>query len=137
MTEENAFPPGDPARVLVVDDSPTALRLLQAIFESEHYDVVTARDGWEGLAKVHQCRPDLVITDCVMPGMDGFAFLRRLRSHPATDRIPVIMLTAEDPRHAPHHDDQLQPNAMVRKSADPEPLLKEVSEALKSRRQKS
>jgi CheY-like chemotaxis protein len=136
MAEDPDTSASVPARILIIDDSPTALRLLRAIFEDE-YDVVTATDGLEGLARVHQCRPDLVITDCVMPGLDGFAFLRKLRSHPATDRIPVIMLTAEDPRHAPHRDDQLQPDAMVRKSANPEPLLKEVSEALKRRRQKS
>jgi CheY-like chemotaxis protein len=96
--------------------------------------VVTATDGLEGLARIHQCRPDLVITDSVMPNMDGFALLRKMRSHPATDRIPVIMLTAEDPCHAPRQEGQLLRDAMVRKSANPEPLLKEVSEVLKSRR---
>ena len=117
-----------------MDDSPSELRLLRAIFQDD-YDVVTASDGIEGLAKVHQTRPDLVITDSVMPGMDGFAFLRKLRMDPATEKIPVIMLTAEDPRHAPRHEDgEPQPDALLRKSANPEPLMEEVSKALKSRR---
>ena len=64
--------------VLVVDDSLTALRLVQAVFESEHYEVVTASDGMEGLEKVQQRLPDLIVTDSVMPGVDGFAFLRKL-----------------------------------------------------------
>ena len=134
MPEDSATPRGGPPRVLIVDDSPTALRLLQAIFDDE-YDVVTASDGIEGLAKAHQTRPDLVITDSVMPGMDGFAFLRKLRTNPATDRIPVIMLTAEDPRHAPQYEDGgPQPDALLRKSANPEPLMEEVRRALKKRR---
>ena len=135
MTDERAFSPSGRARVLIVDDSATALRLLQAIFESEHYDVVTAHDGREGLEKVQQDPPDVVITDSIMPGVDGFAFLRGLRENPATSLIPVIMLTSEDPRDlGPRHDGP-QPDAFLRKSADMEPLLREVREALKHRGQ--
>src|SRR5438477_7239957 len=60
-------------RLLIVDDSPSALRYLQAVFEHEQYDVLTANDGQEAYAKVNQFKPDLVITDSVMPMMGGFA----------------------------------------------------------------
>src|SRR5712691_9069290 len=109
MTDEQPDLRGSMARVLIVDDSPTALRMLQSVLEGEHYDVVTAKDGLEGLGKVHQCRPDLVVADSVMPGMDGFAFLRKLRDNPSTRSLPVIILTAEDPRHSPHRNTKPQP----------------------------
>ena len=97
MTDQNSTPPAGRARVLVVDDSPTALYLLRTVFESEQYDVVTATDGNEGLDEVHRRAPDLIVTDSVMPGLDGFALLRRLRENPATRLIPVVMLTSGDP----------------------------------------
>ena len=124
---------GGPPRLLIVDDSPTALRFLQAIFQDD-YDVVTASDGAEGLAKVHHTRPDVIISDCVMPGLDGFALLGKIRENPATNKIPVIILTAEDPRHAPPREEgDPQPDALLLKSANPEPLMAEVARVLKSR----
>jgi CheY-like chemotaxis protein len=124
---------GPSARVLIVDDSPTALRFLKAVLENEHYDVVTASDGAEALAKVQAYRPDLVVTDSIMPHVDGFALLRKLKREPETGLIPVIILTAEDPRYSEHLKSDPQPDAFVQKSADMEPLLKEVRDALKRR----
>ena len=124
---------GGPPRLLIVDDSPTALRLLKAIFQDD-YDVVTATDGVDGLAKVHHTRPDVIITDSVMPGLDGFALLAKIRENPATDKIPVIILTGEDPRHAPPRDEgDPRPDALLLKSANPEPLMAEVARVLKGR----
>lgn len=118
------------ARVLVVDDSPTALYLLRAIFEGEQYDVVTASDGLEGLHEVQRCAPDLIVTDSVMPGLDGFALLRRLRENPATRLIPVIMLTSGDPRDPDYQKNALQPDVFVTKSAEMRPLLQQVRDLL-------
>jgi len=118
------------SRILIVDDSQTILTFLQAIFESEQYEVVTATDGVDGLAKVHQTRPDLIITDSVMPGLDGFGFLRALRDDPATEGVPVIMLTSCNPLDPEYAGLEPRPNAFVKKSADFEPLLAEVREAL-------
>ena len=116
------------SRVLVVDDSQMVRDFLQAILENEQYDVVTATDGTEGLAKVRESPPDLIVTDSIMPGLDGFAFLRTLRADPATAPIPVIMLTSEDPLEVA--DREPRPDAFVRKSADLGPLLAEVRLAL-------
>jgi CheY-like chemotaxis protein len=103
------------------------------ILESEQYEVDTASDATDGLAKAHQSLPDLIITDSIMPGMDGFAFLHALRADPATDAVPVIMLTSGDPHDPDHIVRDPQPDAFVKKSADLGPLLGEVREALSRR----
>lgn len=122
------------SRVLIVDDSETILIFLQAIFESEHYEVMTASDGMDGLAKVHQSLPDLIITDSIMPGLDGFGFLRALREDPATEAVPVIMLTAGDPHDPEHIAREPRPDVFVKKSADFGPLLAEARDVLQRRR---
>ena len=118
------------SRVLVVDDSETVVNFLRMVLESEKYEVDTASDGNEGLAKAHQSLPDLIITDSIMPGMDGFSLLHALRADPATAAVPVIMLTSGDPHDPDHVVRDPQPDAFVKKSADLEPLLAEVREAL-------
>lgn len=92
--------------------------------------MMTASDGADALEKVRQCRPDVIVTDGLMPGMDGFALLRRLRDDPATGLIPVIMLTAESPADAVRDGSQPQPDAFVAKAANMEPLLGEVRRVL-------
>ena len=122
------------SRVLVVDDSETVVNFLRMVLESQKYEVDTASDGDEGLAKAHQSLPDLIITDSIMPGMDGFSLLHALRADPATEAVPVIMLTSGDPHDPDHILRHPQPNAFVKKSADLEPLLAEVRAALNHRR---
>ena len=122
------------SRVLVVDDSETVVNFLRMVLESQKYEVDTASDGNEGLAKAHQSLPDLIITDSIMPGMDGFSLLHALRADPATEAVPVIMLTSGDPHDPDHIVRDPQPNAFVKKSADLEPLLAEVRAALNHRR---
>jgi CheY-like chemotaxis protein len=122
------------SRLLIVDDSQAVLTFLQAIFESEHYEVMTASNGVDGLAKVHQAKPDVIITDSVMPELDGFGFLRALRDDPATEEVPVIMLTSGDPQDPEFADREPRPTALVKKSSNFEPLLTEVREALLRRR---
>ena len=121
------------SRILIVDDSETILIFLQAIFESQQYEVDTASDGASGLEKVQQSLPDLIITDSIMPGMDGFAFLRALRDDPVTEAVPVIMLTAGDPHDPDHIVREPRPDAFVKKSADFAPLLAEARDILKRR----
>ena len=135
MTNELSPVPGSRPRVLVVDDSPTALGLLQAVFEAAHFDVVTANDGGEGLEKVQQCRPDLIVTDSIMPGVDGFAFLRTLRENSATRLIPVIMLSTGDAGDPKSQTNEFQPDAFVAKSMEMGPLLNQAKDLLKRPRQ--
>lgn len=83
------------AKVLVVDDQPDTVALLQMVLEDEH-EVLVAYDGQEALEAVADGQPDLVLLDVAMPRLDGFRVLNRLRSDPLTARLPVIMLSAHD-----------------------------------------
>ena len=82
------------ARVLVVDDVPQNLRLLEAILEPRGYDVVSASDGVVALEVVESAKPDLVLLDVMMPQLDGYAVCRRLRERDETAVLPVIMVTS-------------------------------------------
>ena len=83
-------------KVLVVDDEPHILRSLATYLEMENFDVTTASSGFEALEKVGESIPDLVVLDVMMPGMDGFEVLDKIRAGEQTSEIPVIMLTAKD-----------------------------------------
>ena len=113
-----------------VDDSETVLNFLRTILENEQYEVATATNGNDGLAQAHQSLPDLVVTDSIMPGLDGFGLLLALRSDPATEAVPVIMLTSGAPDDPDHIAREPRPDAFVRKSADLTPLLAEIRGAL-------
>jgi two-component system cell cycle response regulator len=83
-----------PARVLVVDDTPLNVKLLTVKLEYEDYVVSTASNGFDALAKIGAEKPDIVLLDVMMPGLDGFETCRRIRADPATAHIPVVMVTA-------------------------------------------
>jgi CheY-like chemotaxis protein len=80
-------------RILLVDDSKTVLLVERMILARGEYDVLTAGDGEEGIAKARAERPDLILMDVVMPRMDGFEACRRLRADAETRRIPIILVT--------------------------------------------
>jgi len=82
------------AKVLLIEDDPQAIGLLQPLLVSKGFSVSTARDGVEGLEKVQAVSPDIILCDVSMPRMDGLEVCRRLKNHPSTRIIPVIMLTA-------------------------------------------
>jgi len=81
-------------RIVVIEDDPAIRRGLAAVLESESYDVLTAGDGEEGYRMVRDSRPDLVILDLMLPGMDGYEVCRQVRSHGLM--TPILMLTAQD-----------------------------------------
>jgi DNA-binding response OmpR family regulator len=89
---------GSPAmgKILVVDDQPHIVRLLQLELERAHHTVVTAGDGEEAIECFHAEQPDLVVLDVVMPKKDGFEVLREIRADPLHGKTPVIMLTIKD-----------------------------------------
>jgi two-component system cell cycle response regulator len=86
------------ARILVVDDIEANVRLLEAKLTAEYYDVLTAYDGPTALAVAAAEKPDIVLLDVMMPGMDGFQVCRRLKDDPETRHIPVVLVTALDGR---------------------------------------
>jgi CheY-like chemotaxis protein len=117
--------------VMVIDDSPTALYLLQAAFEHADYDVVSACDGLDGLRKIEERCPDVIVTDSIMPGLDGFALVRRLRESAATRAIPVVMLTSGDVLRSQPADAGCRPDLVIAKSAEMGPLISTVAALLK------
>ena len=82
------------SRVLVVDDDPRLLQIVAMYLAIEGYEVITAHNGEDGLAEISTKRPDLVILDVMMPGMDGMEACRRIRGNPDTADIPVLMFSA-------------------------------------------
>lgn len=82
-----------PKKILLVDDSNTILMVERMMLMKGPYEVVTASDGLEAIAKAGSEQPDLILMDVVMPNMDGFEAVRQIRSHEATRSIPVIMVT--------------------------------------------
>ena len=84
--------------VLIVDDDRTARETLVAMLESEKYDLELAKNGIEAIQKAEHIRPDLILLDVMMPGMDGFEVCRRIRSTPPLAEVPIIILTALDDR---------------------------------------
>jgi two-component system, cell cycle response regulator len=84
------------ARVLVVDDVPANVKLLEARLAAEYFDVTTAYSGTQALAVAERAECDIVLLDVMMPDMDGFEVCRKLKSNPVTHHIPVVMVTALD-----------------------------------------
>src|SRR6266498_4588665 len=80
--------------LLIVEDVPDILRLLEETLKFKGYNAVTARNGQEALDLIQRERPALVITDIMMPKLDGFGLVHRLRINPETRDLPVIFLTA-------------------------------------------
>lgn len=84
------------AAVLIIDDSPTELHLFQNMLEKAGFDTLVADSGEEGLKVARSARPDCILMDVVMPGMNGFQATRKLTKDPMTASIPVIMITTKD-----------------------------------------
>ena len=81
--------------ILAVDDERSILRLIEVNLQRAGFRVTCAGDGVQALEKIAQERPDLIVLDVMMPRLDGFEVLRRLKSDPDTSEIPVLMLTAK------------------------------------------
>ena len=81
------------ARILIVDDEPDIRFMMRMIFETAGHEVTEARHGAAGLKSVKSARPDLVITDVMMPTMDGLEFIERLHSNPETAAIPILVVS--------------------------------------------
>jgi twitching motility two-component system response regulator PilG len=81
-------------KVLLVDDTRTLLSLIQVYLMGWDIRFIEANDGVEGLARAKEHKPDLVITDIRMPGMDGFELCAALRAHPQLHAVPIVLLTS-------------------------------------------
>jgi twitching motility two-component system response regulator PilH len=84
------------ARILIVDDSPTDVRVLSAMLERAGFQTITAGTAEDGIVRARQERPDLILMDVIMPGMNGFQATRTLSKDPDTSSIPVIIVTTKN-----------------------------------------
>jgi type IV pilus assembly protein PilB len=119
-----------PVRVLLVDDDPALLEVLREILESERYAVGTASNGVDALASVYLERPDLILTDLKMPGMDGLELLKRLRHDLSTCQIPVVFLTMVESLDAEAQALDLGADDYISKPVQKGRLLSRVRRAL-------
>lgn len=84
----------DPAPILIVEDIPYLLELMEVTLKYKGYPVITARDGDQALGLIAVERPALILTDILMPRLDGFAFAHKVRNNPKTSDIPIIFVSA-------------------------------------------
>ncbi len=122
----------DAAKILIADDEPHIRRILQFLLEQAGYRVAAASDGREALDLLAREHPDLVLLDVMMPHLDGFSVLQRLREDRETQRLPVIMLTARDESSARVKGLKGGANDYVAKPFDHEELLARVANMLET-----
>jgi two-component system cell cycle response regulator DivK len=116
--------------ILVVEDNPINLRLVEVLLKAEGYQVLIAKDGEEALNSVQNTRPDLILTDLQLPGMDGLELTRRLKADAATGDIYVIALTAYSMLEDEQHARQAGCDDYITKPISPRILLAKISEYL-------
>jgi DNA-binding response OmpR family regulator len=119
-----------PATVLVVDDDPVILKLLEVNFEMEGFEVIRASDGAEGLERAREMRPDIVILDVMMPRMTGYEVAKALREDAGTAHIPIIFVTARAQSSDVERGMELGVADYVTKPFDPLDLIARVNTLL-------
>jgi CheY-like chemotaxis protein len=122
---------GDSRQVLVVEDELATRDMMKRTLEKEGWSVSSAENGRIALEKISAARPALILLDLMMPEMDGFEFLTRLRHNPAWENIPVIVLTAKDLTVEDHKRLNGQVQDVLQKGAySKDQLLREVRELI-------
>jgi twitching motility two-component system response regulator PilG len=118
-------------KVLLVDDTRTLLSLIQVYLMGWSISFLEAKDGQEGLKKARENRPDLVISDVRMPGMDGFELTAAIRSDPQLHRTPVVLLTSLNDEASRRKGRLVGATAFLTKPVSVEELRRQVSTILK------
>ena len=119
-------------KVLVVDDSPTAIMWQKMILRQGQYEVVTAVDGQAGVEAAIAERPDLILMDVMMPRMNGFEACREIRKTPATQHVPIIMVTTRSEMESVEEGFQSGCSEYITKPIDRLELLSKVNSYLAS-----
>ncbi len=117
-------------KILLVDDSSTILMMERMILMNGPFDLVIANDGAEALEKARSEKPDLILLDRVMPRMDGITACKNLRSDPATQEIPIIMVTTKGEDQDVSAGIEAGCSAYVTKPIDAKDLLAKVNTLL-------
>ena len=117
-------------KVLVIDDDPVIVELLRVNFEIEGFEVVVAGDGPEGLARAASAKPDVILSDIMMPRMDGLEVVTQLKRSAATRHIPVLLLSAKAQNAEVQQGLDAGADDYVTKPFDPLELIDRVNAAL-------
>jgi len=117
------------AKILVVDDTPSNVKVLRTLLAVRGYTVITAENGQDALDKAASEPPELILMDVVMPVMDGYEACRRLRALPAIKDVPIVMVTASGPQEKAKAL-AVGANDMIMKPVDPEAVLALVATLL-------
>jgi two-component system, cell cycle response regulator len=120
--------PGDQKCVLLVEDDPALRRYLEIVLQRAGYDVFTAGDGLEAMKFLLSDSVDVVVTDALMPNLDGYELCRFVRSSKHLAHLPIILLSALDPKNST--DEAEQVDAFLAKPVSPEDLLNQITEVL-------
>jgi len=121
--------------VLIIEDNPQMVKLVKFILEKNDYSTISAKDGEEGLRMARKWKPDLIILDVMLPGMDGYQVCETLKADPNTKQIPVLMLTALDT--GPDFEKALEKKAdwYITKPFEAQHLLRRVTYLIEKRRE--
>ncbi len=117
-------------RLLIVEDNARLLRVIAVYLEKAGFQLMTARSGDEAILKLAETIPDLIVSDIMMPGTDGFAFAAFVRSNPRTDLIPIVFLTARDRREDRIKGFRAGVDAYLVKPFEPEELVAVIENIL-------
>jgi DNA-binding response OmpR family regulator len=117
-------------KILVVEDDPTSKKFLELILQKEGYQVTTASNGLEGLRKVSEELPNLLILDVMLPGIDGFEISHRIRNESKTALLPIILMSAKMQASDQDTAMKVKANAFLSKPIDRQVLLEKISELL-------
>jgi len=129
--------PSRPPRVLIADDNPQGVELLEAYLSGSGYELSIAYDGEETLRKVNETKPDLILLDIMMPKISGFEVCKRLKASPETAGIVVLMVTALDQHSDIDRAVEAGTDDFLTKPINKTELLRRVQAALASRGEKS
>lgn len=113
-------------KILIVDDEPDLVAELTLRLEAEGWDVIPAYDGEEGLKKVENEHPDIVLLDIVMPKLSGYQVCRKLKKDPKTKDIPIIILTAKSDESAKFTAKDIGSDDFIIKPYDGDMLVKKI-----------
>jgi DNA-binding response OmpR family regulator len=125
--------PAQTPRILIADDNPQGVELLEAYLSTADYEVQTAADGEETLLKVKEWQPDLILLDIMMPKISGFEVCKRLRADPATRDTGILMITALDQPSDVERAVEAGTDDFLTKPINKTELLLRVRSILKSR----
>lgn len=117
-------------KILVVDDEPMIVRLMEFILARQGHEMLLAVNGEEALQKIRAHHPDLVLLDIMMPRLDGYEVAQQLRADPETSRLPIIMLSAKAQEKDIRRGGEVGVDAYITKPFSPEHLVRVVTEHL-------